>query len=403
MTPPSSAAVVASPTSIIVGTRRASFPLWAKIVMLALCFRLAGMAVGFLGTVTIPNYQNQGFTVLKRPNPFWDRFARFDSGWYHNIASKGYRYVEGGRSNLAFFPLYPQLMGVGGRLMGGAQEHFYFAGIAISWLAFGCAMWLICQLARLDVPEPAAIRASVYAAILPSAYFFGAVYSESLFLLTLVGAVYAIRTRRWMWAAVAGAAMTATRVNGIMFVPALGWLAWQAGQANPRQRIPALAAVTASLAGIGAYCAFNYQLSGNPFEWYASIERWGYHPGGNPLTGLSRVATALMTHPMEFLTTDRMAPYDTLNAGMAAFALVTVPFIWRSFGTGYAAIVVLGLVLPLSSGETEGLGRYCSVLFPIPILLGSLSSDFAHLALLSTCVRFYTLGNILFSNVHPLF
>ncbi len=401
MTTPSSTAVATSVPSIAAPRRQ--LPLWLKIVVLALCFRLVGMAVGLIANVTIPDYQNQGFTVFVRPNPFWDRLARFDSGWYHSIASKGYRYVEGGRSNLAFFPLYPQLMSVGGRLLGGAQQHFYYAGIAVSWIAFAVAIWLLYLLARLDVSEQAALRAGVYAAMLPSSYFFGAVYSESLFLLKLVGAVYTMRTRRWMWAAVAGAAMTATRVNGIMFVPALGWLAWQASRSDAMQRIPAMAAVAASLAGIGAYCAFNYQLSGNPFEWYASIERWGYSPGGSPLAGLSRIANALVTHPMDFLTTDRMAPYDTLNAGMATLALVAVPFIWRSFGLGYAAVVVLGLVLPLSSGETEGLGRYCSVLFPIPILLGSLSSELAHLALLTTSVRFYTLESILFTNVHPLF
>ena len=101
-------------------------------MILALCFRLVGAAVGFIANVTIPDYQNQGFTVLEQPNPFWDRFARWDSGWYYGIASSGYKYVEGGRSNLAFFPVYPQLMGVLGRAMGGAQQDFYFAGILIS-------------------------------------------------------------------------------------------------------------------------------------------------------------------------------------------------------------------------------------------------------------------------------
>ena len=119
--------------------------------MLALCFRLAGATVGFIANVTIPDYQNQGFTVFEEPHPFWDRFARWDSGWYNGIASGGYQFVEGGRSNLAFFPLYPQLMGTFGRRIGGAQQDFYFAGILISWLAFGLAMVLLYRLARFDL------------------------------------------------------------------------------------------------------------------------------------------------------------------------------------------------------------------------------------------------------------
>jgi hypothetical protein len=384
-------------------TERPRIPIELRIAVAALGFRLVGALVGFLSNVTVPDFQDQGYSVFAGPNPFWDRFARYDSGWYYGIASSGYAFVEGGRSNLAFFPLYPTLMGLGGRLMGGAQQDFYFAGIAISWAAFVVAMPLLYRLASLDLPRDGAIRATTFAAVFPSAYFFGVVYSESLFLLTLVGAVLALRTRHWGWALVAGAAMTATRVNGVMFVPALVWIAWQSAPAQSRDRVWALAAAAGSTLGIGAYCVFNYRLSGNPFEWYDAIERWGYHPGGNPVGGLYAIGHALVTRPMQFLGTERMAPYDTVNAVTATFALCLIPLIWRRLGLGYALIIGLGLALPLSSGQYEGLGRYCAVLFPIPIWLGSLHGE-ARLTWLVACfVLFYTLGLILFSNVHPLF
>jgi hypothetical protein len=382
---------------------RPRVPIEVRIAIAALGFRLVGAVVGFLANITVPDYQDQGFTVLQSPNPFWDRFARYDSGWYHDIAANGYAFVEGGRSNLAFFPLYPTLMGAGGRLLGGAQEDFYFAGIVISWLAFVLAMPLLYRLASLDLPRDSAIRATTFAAVFPSAYFFGVVYSESLFLLTLVGAVLALRTQRWGWAIVAGAAMTATRVNGVMFVPALAWIAWQSAPSTVKDRAWAAIAVAGSAIGIGAYSIYNYRLSGNFFEWYDAIVRWGYHPGGNPVGGLYAIGVALVNRPMQFLSTERMAPYDTLNAVVATFALCLVPMVWKRFGFGYALVIVLGLALPLSSGQYEGLGRYCAVLFPIPIWLGSLRGE-ARLTWLVACfVLFYTLGLVLFGNVHPLF
>jgi hypothetical protein len=380
-----------------------ALPIELRIMFAAFAFLLVSSVVGFIGTVTIPNYQDQGFTVFREANPFWDRFARYDSGWYHGIASRGYRYVEGGRSNLAFFPLYPQLMGTIGRALGGAQHHFYLAGILVSWLSFIIAMPLLYRLARLDLPRAAAIRATTYAAALPSSYFFGLVYSESLFLLALVGASLAVRTRHWLWAAVFGAAMTATRVNGVMFVPALAWLAWHAADPNRRDRTSGLLAVAASLIGIGGYCYFNYRLSGNPFEWYDSITRWNYTPGGNPFAGIAGVSEALIRRPMQYLTQERMAPYDTLNTLSAVLALWSVPFVWKRFGTGYAAVIVLGLALPLSSGQLEGLGRYCAVLFPIALLLGGLKGETRHTWLIAAFCLFYSLGLILFGNVHPLF
>jgi hypothetical protein len=340
---------------------------------------------------------------MEQPNPFWDRFARWDSGWYYGIASQGYQHVEGGRSNLAFFPVYPQLMGVVGRMLGGAQEDFYFAGILISWLSFAFAMPLLYRLARLDLPADAALRATVYTAVFPSAYFFGVVYSEALFLLALVGAALAFRTKHWMWGALAAMVMTGTRVNGVMFLPALALIGWDsAGGAWPDRRRAVIAAAF-GLAGVGAYSVYVYTLSGDPFEWYDSITRWGYHPGGQPLAGLGAIAQALITRPYQFIATEPMAPYDTLNALIAGGALVTVPFIWLRFGRGYAAVVVLGLLLPLSSGQFEGLGRYCSVLFPLPILFGSLRGEARHLGIMTGFVLFYTLGLVLFGNVHPLF
>src|SRR5689334_10637806 len=85
----------------------------------ALGFLLITSVVGFLAAVTIPNYKDPGFTVRAMPDAFWDRFARYDSGWYRGIAADGYAFIPGGRSNLAFFPLYPLLMRYGGHLLGG--------------------------------------------------------------------------------------------------------------------------------------------------------------------------------------------------------------------------------------------------------------------------------------------
>ncbi len=377
-------------------------PLDARLVIGALVLRVFTAFVALIANVTIPHHADQGFTVLGRPHAFWDTFARYDSGWYHGIASTGYAYVENGRSNLAFFPLYPTLMGWGGRLLGGHQADYYFAGIVIAWVAFAFAMALLFKLARLDMPEPQAARTVLYAGIFPAAYFFGVVYSESLFLLCLVGAVLAIRQRRWVWGGLAGAAMTATRVNGVMFVPALVWLAWQA---NPpgRDRLYGTIAALASLGGIGGYCLYNFALSGDPFAWFHSIERWGYHPGGNPVGGLLAIAQALLTRPYEFLSTEGMAPYDTLNALSAGAALVAVPLVWRRLGGAYAAVILLGLWLPLSSGQFEGLGRYCAVLFPLPLYLGTLPGDTRHVVLIAAAAMLYTLGLVLFTNVHPLF
>jgi hypothetical protein len=378
-------------------------PIEARIFIAALGFRLLSAVAAFLANVVFPPHQDQGFSVFRTDHAFWDTFARYDSGWYHGIASQGYIYGEGGRNNLAFFPVYPMLMRAGGRLLGGRQEDYYFAGIVVSWLAFAAAMAVLYRLALLDLPRPAAIRAVMYAAVFPFAYFFGLVYSESLFLLALLVAAYGLRTRRWLTGAIGGAVMTATRVTGVMAVPGLALLGWQIAAGDRRRLVAGSLTVAASLAGIGSYSLYNYMVSGTPIAWYHAITFWGYEPGGNPFGGAIALLQTLVTRPYQFLTTDRMAPYNTVNALTAVGALVLVPIVWRRFNAGYALIVLAGLLLPLSSGEFEGLGRYCSVQFPLALALASFEGELRHHLLLTACAIFYALGLAMFVTVHPLF
>lgn len=378
-------------------------PIEARVFIAAILFRVFSAVVGFLANVTFPQHQDQGFSVFRTDNLFWDAFARYDAGWYHGIASQGYIYGADGRNNLAFFPVYPLLMRGGGWLLGGRQQDFYFAGIVISWLAFAGAMTMLYRLALLDLPRPAALRAVMYAAAFPFAYFFGMVYSESVFLLALVTAVYALRRHRWLIGAATGAVMTATRVTGLMALPGVALIAWRAAGHDRLTRVKALAATAACTVGMAGYCVFNYIVSGTPFAWYDAITFWGYRPGGNPFGGLRGLLQALALRPYQFLATEPMAPYDTLNALSALGALALVPVIWRRFNAGYALIVVASLLLPLSSGQFEGLGRYCSVQFPIALALASFGGETRHHVLLVASAMLYALGLAMFVTVHPLF
>ncbi len=112
-----------------------------------------------------------------------------------------------------------------------------------------------------------------------------------------------------------------------------------------------MVAAAAGLLGIGAYCWFNYQMSGNPFAWYNSITRWGYYPGGNPFSG-HRGDRPRDCHSANGVTSthERMAPYDTLNAmtaGRVGRGAVDLAAIWHRLRGDRRA----GAILPLSSGQ----------------------------------------------------
>jgi hypothetical protein len=385
---------------------RRRLPPFFRIVVGAVAWRLISALVAFAANLTLPLARPEQFTVFERTNRFWDTFARYDSGWFYGIAHHGYQFTPGGRDNMAFFPVYPLLMRYVGDLFGGGQPHYYIAAVAVSWIAFVGAMVLLYRVARLDLPDDAAERAVVYAAVFPFAFFFGVAYSESVFLLFVLASVYLMRTGRWWLGGVAGAMACLTRVNGIFAVPTLLVVALQAPMAGPRfsrQRIKALAAVAVAASGLLAYSLFVYSKTGSLFHWADTITRWDYHPGGSPITPIVTLLVSLVTHPYAYLTQQPMAPYDLLNGSAAILALVAIPFVWRRFGFGYALVIAFNLWVPLSSGSLVGLGRYCAVLFPIFLWLATFERVIVRRWLLGVFGVLYVGCLALFTTLHPLF
>jgi hypothetical protein len=372
-----------------------------RLVAFGLVWRLFSALAAFKANVIFPLAQEH-FTTELPYRHFWDALARYDAGWYFGIARYGYEFVEGGRSNLAFMPVYPMLMRYLGLAFGGGRENIYLAGVVISWLSFLLAIVMLYRLARLFMPGARAERAAILVSVFPFAFFFGVVYTEALFLLLSVTAFYGFSTQRWWLGGVAGALAGATRVNGILLLPALALLAWKHADPRVGPRVRAACGLAIVPLGLAAYSVFVYVKSGSFLEWAHSITRWNYSPGGAPWSSIVRVFSSLLTDPYGFLLTDRMAPFDLLNGGVALVFVLSIPLVWRRLGAAYAVLMIAGLWLPLSSGSLEGLGRYCAVLFPFFILLGSVRSRAAHQWILAGFGALYMLCLTLFTNVYPI-
>jgi hypothetical protein len=98
-----------------------------------------------------------------------------------------------------------------------------------------------------------------------------------------------------------------------------------------------------------------------------------------------------------------MALYDTLYGVTGMAFLAATPFVWRQLGAGYGLYMLLNLYVPLSSGVFEGMGRYCSILFPCSIWLATIRSPLVATGLVILFAMFYMLGLTLFVTVHPIF
>ncbi len=148
--------------------------------------------------------------------------ARWDSAWYLVIAHFGYRpelSAYGTASRDAFFPLYP----LGLRLLSDLGPQPVFAGVLFSLAAFALALYFVHRLTALELGGGKAARLAVFlTAFAPMAFFFSAVYSESLYLALSAGLFWCARQGRWLRVGLLGALAAATRSTGVVLLaPAL--------------------------------------------------------------------------------------------------------------------------------------------------------------------------------------
>ena len=125
---------------------------------------------------------------------------RWDAGWYLQIAENGYSYIpEAGaeaQQNIVFFPAYPMVTRVVALLLGNYQESCVAAGTIVSLSAFLFALAYY-AFARDEIGEERAPAALWLIAAYPFALFFGAIYTESLYLLAALGAFHHFRRRQF--------------------------------------------------------------------------------------------------------------------------------------------------------------------------------------------------------------
>ena len=212
--------------------------------------------------------------VLVEPLRLWDGL------WYKLIAEQGY--AGEGIAKAAFWPLYPWLMDVGSRLTGWTVDT---VGYLISNIAFAVALLLLYRLVSLDFDRAVARRTLWAIALFPTALFFSAVYTESLFLALAVGALLAARLERWGLAGLVGALAALTRSYGVLLVIPFAVLILQQRRLDVRRWFPAT--VFAALPVLGP-ALFGWHLDRTLGNWraFADVqEQWNRYDS-NPWTTL---------------------------------------------------------------------------------------------------------------------
>jgi len=395
---------------------------WRTAFIACVGTRAAILFVGYLAIFLIGYAPRQpGWRVSQ--NEFLNLQARWDAGWYYGIATEGYYFSygmqeRGEQLNVVFFPAFPMLMRIAGRLLGGAPVAMFVGGTLVSWGTFVVALWYLFRLARDLLGDEGRAGTAVWlVATYPFAVWFGAVYTESLYLLGAVATLFHFR-RGELWKAGAwGLLVGLTRPNGcFLSIPLAvmavspwlpGWLngsritpePGREGPGRPRF-IPAMLA--ASLPGIGVliYSAYVWTLSGDPLSWAEGHAAWG-----RSYQGLS----ILVAERYKFLTEGGVYAYtsqaadDVLQVAGILFVLLPVWPVLRRFGLAYAVFILINILPPLAAGGVLSAGRFSSVLFPAFLWVASVMRDEHKPAWFGSFMALQALNAVLFYTWREMF
>ncbi len=299
----------------------------------------------------------------------WAPTMRWDSIYYMQIAQDGYTV----KKQAGFFPLYPLVVGAVDTVVGSTVV----AGVIVSLAAFLGALVLLGRLAELEIDTVVARRTVFLVALFPAAVFFSAVYTESLFLLLTVGAFYAARQGRWVWAGILGMLAAATRnVGVVMLVPLVLLYLYGPREDRPgeRGRFPVrtdalwLALVPVGLAAV-AFAM--WRTFDDPFTAWTSQQTYFHRSFQGPFSGIVLGLWKSLSDLMSGLFASAVNKGSIFVVCTAALGLAVASFRRLPVAYGTYAILALAPALstPASVGPLNGAIRYVAVDFPVFIYL----------------------------------
>jgi len=371
--------------------------------------RLALFAIGLVGVALLPDFSHVAPSVRGQiplvPTPvsvpgwpapgitpgwhnLFTAWERQDALWFLRIATKGYSTTD---SSAAFFPFYPLLIRGVSFAVGG---HPLAAALLVSNLSFLGALLVLFVLTRsemthseltrsdlpqagltqADSPSQMARRAVLYVSVFPTALFFFAPYSESLFLLLVLVAFWAARRGLWEAAGVAGMLAALTRNLGLVLVLPLAIEAIHQSLSIEPRRWPVRGLVWSLGPAVGTFAYLTYWRVASG-DWLAPVHRqasW-QRQLTNPIATAGHATRAAF----DFIGV-YPGGYHLLDWLIGVVVVVLGAYAVVRFRPSYAAYVIASVLIPLAAPFPPrpllSFTRFALPIFPIYWALGRLTA-----------------------------
>ena len=290
-------------------------------------------------------------------------WANFDGEHYLSIAIFGYKGLE-----QAFFPVFSMLISFFAKPFSegllSSLINSTIVGLIISNASFLIALLLLYDLIRIDFSKKIAFLVITLIVFFPTSFYLGALYNESLFLLLAVLSFYSARKKKWFLASVFGMIASATRIFGVLLLPALLIEVYLQKEKISRSFWLVLIPL-----GLGAYMMYQYLTIGDGLAFYHI----------QPLVGEQRQSNLVVLPQVYFrylkmmFTVDLHSPiYQTILlefiVGIVFFILPVYGY-FKKIRLSYLFYAFIGFLITTVQGSFSSVPRYVLVFFPSFIAL----------------------------------
>ncbi len=293
-------------------------------------------------------------------------WANFDGASYLNIARDGYEYPL-----FAYFPLLPLLISIIHKL---TTFSLLASGLLITNLAFFLSLFILYKLVLLDFERKVAWRTLILLLIFPASFFYGAVYTESLYFLFSTLSFYYARKNRWLLAGLFGLVAGVDRLVGISLIIALliEWFMQKKDKKNLirkfiEEKVYFLFLIPLGIVFYGLYLQLNF---GDFLLFQKSMTHWGQGQFIFPLQVLVRYAKILVFVPKN------LAYFIAILELVSVFFYLFLSFyVLKKVRISYGLWMIVSLLIPTFTGTLQSMPRYILQLFPAFIALALMTKN----------------------------
>jgi hypothetical protein len=311
-------------------------------------------------------------------------WARWDSGQYVSIATRGYYTVEctsrmvppdappGPQlcGNTGWFPLYPWAMRAVSKLGLSVVQ----AGVLLAALFHLLSLVLVWALVR-EPGHPSRFLVLLLAAVFPGVVYQHAVFPVSMMTFFTIGFLYLLGTGRWIRAGVSGAAAAASYISGVLLAPVapvvailtVGW--W------PGWRTALRSGITAVIVAAGFVGVLIVQ--------YLAVGIWGAY-----FQSTRKYGVGIQNPVPNFVRT--VSPFVEQLRGMPVPRRQYIEAVQTLAVAGIVVLIVAATLAPLIRGQLSSTDWAVLVttigLWIFPHVSGVAASQYRSEALLLPCV-----------------